>query len=112
LHGKDKRDAQRKVNAWELELADGSLCGDGGSFGQLCESWIKHKTHRWSPSTLKEHRRIVDRCFASLRDRDVTKIGTKTSTTSMRSSLLAAVRAGIARARAGHLPAADSARGG
>jgi hypothetical protein len=39
---------------------------------------IKYKTRRWSPSTLKEHRRIVDRCFASLRDRDVTKIGTKT----------------------------------
>jgi integrase len=75
---KDKKEAQRKANAWELELADGSLSGDGGTFGQLCESWIKHKTRSWSPSTLKEHRRIVDRYLASLSDRDVTKIGTKT----------------------------------
>ena len=75
---KDKKEAQRKANAWELELADGSLSGDGGTFGQLCESWIKHKTRRWSPSTLKEHRRIVHRYLASLLDRDVTKIGTKT----------------------------------
>jgi hypothetical protein len=74
----NKKDAQRKANGWELELVDGSLSGDGGTFGQLCESWVKHKTRRWSPSTLKEHRRIVDRYLASFRDRDVAKIGTKT----------------------------------
>jgi hypothetical protein len=101
---KDKKEAQRKANAWELELADGSLSGDGGTFGQLCESWIKHKTRRWSPSTLKEHRRIVDRYLASLSDRDVTKIGTKTSTTSTRSSRLAAATAGTGPARVGHVP--------
>ena len=36
----DKRDARRQSMAWEVELADGQLSGDGGTFGQLSEQWI------------------------------------------------------------------------
>ena len=51
----DKRDARRQAIAWEAGLSDGRLSGEGGTFGQLCEEWIKHKARRWSPSTLEEH---------------------------------------------------------
>jgi integrase len=74
----EKRDARRQAIAWEGELSDGRLSGQGGTFGQLCEEWIKHKTRRWSPATLKEHRRIVDRYLGSLRNVDVARIGTHT----------------------------------
>ena len=74
----EKRHARRQAIAWEAELSDGRLSGHGGTFGQLCEEWIKHKTRRWSPATLKEHRRIVDRYLGSLRDVDVARIGTHT----------------------------------
>ena len=72
----EKRDARRQAIAWEAGLSDGRLSGEGGTFGQLCEEWIKHRKRRWSPATLKEHRRIVDRCLGSLRDVDVARIGT------------------------------------
>jgi integrase len=74
----DRRDARRQAMAWEVGLADGQLSGDGGAFGQLCEQWIRHKTRRWSPATLMEHRRIVDRYLGALHDMDVAKIGTHT----------------------------------
>jgi integrase len=74
----EKRHARRQAIAWEAELSDGRLSGHGGTFGQLCEEWIKHKTRRWSPATLKEHRRIVNRYLGSLRDVDVARIGTHT----------------------------------
>lgn len=72
----DKRDARRQAIAWEAGLSDGRLSGEGGTFGQLCEEWIEHRKRRWSPATLKEHCRIVDRCLGSLRDVDVARIGT------------------------------------
>jgi integrase len=74
----DKRDARRQAIAWETGLSDGRLSGEGGTFGQLCEEWIKHKTRRWSPATLKEHRGIVNRYLSSLRYVDVSRIGTHT----------------------------------
>jgi integrase len=74
----DKRDARRQAMAWEVGLGDGQLSGEGGTFGQLCDQWIRHKTRRWSPVTLREHRRIVDRYLGALRDLDVARMGTHT----------------------------------
>jgi integrase len=74
-----KRDAHEKARRWELELRDGQLSGDGGTFGELCNEWIKVKSRRWSPSTLKEHRRIVRTYLARpLADVDVARIRTHT----------------------------------
>jgi integrase len=74
-----KRDAQEKASRWEVDLHDGQLSGDGGTFAALCDEWIKVKSRRWSPSTVKEHRRIVNTYLTRpLGAADVVKISTRT----------------------------------
>lgn len=74
-----KRAAQAQCDRWAVELDDGTAtAGSPGTFGDLAEQWITVKTRRWSPSVLREHRRIVDRNLRPLHDVDVAKITTHT----------------------------------
>jgi integrase len=74
-----KRAAQAEANRWELELRDGDLTGDGGTFSQLAAEWLRHAERRMSPSTLVETRRIVRAYLAKpLGAIEVSKITTRT----------------------------------
>lgn len=61
-----KRDAQAQADRWAVELgATGPTTA--GTFGELVDQWIDVKARTWSPSTLREHRRIADRNLTPLR---------------------------------------------
>lgn len=55
-----RRQAEREASRIELDLYDHGH-SDGGTLTQLLDDWITHRSRRWAPSTLAEHRRIVDR---------------------------------------------------
>ncbi|HLT70069.1 MAG TPA: tyrosine-type recombinase/integrase [Acidimicrobiales bacterium] len=73
-----KREAERRCAELEVELRAGRAAPKAGTFGALLDQWIATKARRWSPSTMREHQRIVSRYLGPLRDVDVTRITTQT----------------------------------
>lgn len=73
-----RKAVRAEATRWELELADQRAPAEARTFRDLADQWIDVKARRWSPSVLREHRRIVDRHLRPLHDLDVTKITTHT----------------------------------
>lgn len=75
----NKRHAQLQANEWELELLGGETTGERGTVAELLTDWLRMGEATWSPSTLKEHRRIADAYLRRpLGHVDVDKITTRT----------------------------------
>lgn len=81
IAAKGKRAAELEANRWELDLRDGELTGDGGTFGQLADRVLDlaDAKNTMSPSTLTSTRGVVDRYLRRpLGDVDVPSIRTRT----------------------------------
>jgi len=73
-----KREAERRCAEREVELRAGQSAPRAGTFGRLLEDWMATRGRRWSPSTMREHRRIASRYLAPLARLDVDRITTRT----------------------------------
>lgn len=71
--------AKLEANRWELELRDGELTGEGGTFRKLCTEYMKIGERTMSPKTHRETQGMIDRYLDKpLGDLDADRIRTRT----------------------------------
>lgn len=78
FHG-GKRELKAEANRFLAEcqsLVGGGVPAKAGTFGELVERWFATMSPDWSPSTTREHRRIIDTYLGALADLRLNKITT------------------------------------